>query len=80
MIVIAEPEENIKRYTLSYWNGTTWKQFFSGTNVDKIKLHRFDPLWGSKVRMEILESAKPAEISEFQVYQERAFEQAQSKG
>lgn len=80
MIVIAEPSENIKRYTLAYWDGTAWKNFFSGTNEGKVKLHRFEPLWGSKVRMEILESTKPAEITEFQVYQERAIEQAQQKG
>ena len=73
MVVIAEPAENIKSYTLEYWNGTDWKVFFQGSNTSKIKIHRFEPLWGSKVRMSIQAASKPAEIAEFQIYNERQF-------
>ncbi len=73
MVVVAEPAENIQRYTLEYWNGNEWKVFFQGTNQSKIKVHRFEPIWGSKVRMKIQSASKPAEIAEFQIYNERQF-------
>ncbi len=70
-ISIAQPSLTFNQYTLEYWNGTEWKLLFNGSNADKIKLHRFERVWGSKVRITIQKSGKAPSISEFQVYDER---------
>lgn len=71
MIVIAEPAANIDTYVLEYWNDTKWKKIFEGKNENRIKIHRFDRIWGSKVRMRILHSEQAAAIAELQVFNER---------
>ncbi|MCX2480612.1 alpha-L-fucosidase [Pedobacter sp. MC2016-15] len=71
MIVVAEQKSNIDTYVLEYWNGAAWKKVFEGTNEDRIKIHRFDRIWTSKVRMRISHSKEVASIAEFQVFNER---------
>jgi alpha-L-fucosidase len=69
-ISIAEPAANITSYKLEYFNNGVWKPIFNGENVKKIKVNRFDRVWGSKVRMSIDKSDKPAAITEFGIYDE----------
>lgn len=70
-IVIAEEKANINKYKLQYWDGTVWKELFAGTNTDRIKLHRFNRVWGNKVRISIEGYTNPPSIAEFQVFNER---------
>jgi len=70
-IVVAEQKANINKYKLQYWDGTVWKDLFVGSNTDQIKLHRFNRVWGSKVRMSIEGYANTPSIAEFQVFNER---------
>ena len=70
-VVIAEDKSNISQYKIEYWDGTAWKELFKGENKEKIKLHRFNRVWGNKVRVQILAATATASIAEFQVYNER---------
>ncbi|TCD12046.1 carbohydrate-binding protein [Pedobacter frigidisoli] len=71
MIVVAEGKSNIETYALEYWNGVDWKKIFDGKNEDRIKIHRFDRIWASKLRIRIGKSKETASIAEFQVFNER---------
>lgn len=70
-IVIAEEKPNISDYKLEYYVNGAWQPLFSGTNQKKIKIHRFDRIKASKVRIAIAKSAHQASIAEFQVYNEK---------
>jgi alpha-L-fucosidase len=70
-IVIAEEKANINQYKLQYWDGTVWKDIFAGANTNRIKLHRFNRVWGNKVRISIEGYAHSPSIAEFQVFNER---------
>ncbi|MBE7175412.1 MAG: alpha-L-fucosidase [Mucilaginibacter polytrichastri] len=71
MIVVAENKSNIGSYTLEYEANGVWKTVFTGTNEKPIKIHRFDRVWGHKVRIRIDRSKEPASIAEFGVFNER---------
>jgi alpha-L-fucosidase len=71
MIVIAEKDQNIGKYELEYNEGGEWKKIFSGEHPGKIKIHRFERVWGSKVRIRIQSFKAPPAIAEFGVYNER---------
>ncbi|QKJ31804.1 alpha-L-fucosidase [Mucilaginibacter mali] len=70
-ISIAEQKANIKIYKLQYYQSGEWKTIFSGENTNKIKIHRFNRVWGSKVRMQIETYDHQPSIAEFGVYDER---------
>jgi len=70
-ISIAEEKPNITKYHLEYYSNSEWKPIFSGENSKKVKINRFDRIWGSKVRIWIDKSDHQASIAEFGVYDER---------
>ena len=70
-VVITERKANITKYKLEYKENGVWKPIFSGENSSKIKIHRFDRVWGNGVRMLIENSATPVSIAEFGVFNER---------
>lgn len=71
MITVADSKSTIKKYRLVYENNGEWKTIFSGENPDKIKIHRFDRVWGGKVKIIVDEFSGQAEIAEFGVYNEQ---------
>lgn len=71
MIVLTESRPNITSYRLEYEANGVWKPIFSGENSHRVKIHRFDRVWGEKVRVAIEASNTPASIAEFGVYNER---------
>lgn len=71
MIVVAEQKPNIDAYVLEYWNGVEWKKIVEGNNTGKIKIHRFDRVWTSKVRIRIEHAKETPSIAEFQIFDER---------
>ena len=72
MFVIADKSPaTINKYELQYQLHGAWKTIFSGENSDRIKIHRFDRVYGDKVRMLIHDNGKHAEIAEFGVFNER---------
>ena len=70
-IVITEENPNISRYRLEYFQNGSWKPLFSGENKSRVKIHRFNRVWGGKVRILIDRSDSPPGIAEFGVYDER---------
>jgi alpha-L-fucosidase len=74
MIVITEllgRQDRIKKYRLEYFSGNEWRPIETGTNPNRVKIHRFDKVWGTKVRIRIDEFTHPPFIAEFGVYRER---------
>jgi alpha-L-fucosidase len=72
MVVIADKNPvTITKYELQYQLRGAWKTLFKGDNADRIKIHRFDEVYGDKVRILIHDNGKNAEIAEFGVYHER---------
>lgn len=73
MITITEKnnKNDIQSYKLEYLHNGKWQTVFSGVKSDVIKTHRFDKVWGSKVRISIEESKGSPTIAEFGVYNER---------
>lgn len=73
MITITEKnnKNDIQSYKLEYLHNGKWQTIFSGVKSDVIKIHRFDKVWGNKVRISIAESKGSPTIAEFGVYNER---------
>jgi alpha-L-fucosidase len=74
MIVITEllgRHNRIKKYRLEYFAGNEWRPILTGTNPDRVKIHRFNKIWGNKVRILVDEFLNPPFIAEFGVYLER---------
>ncbi len=73
MITITEKsnKNDIQTYRLEYLHNNKWETIFSGTKNDFIKVHRFDRVWGDKVRVTIEGYKKTPTISEFGIYNER---------
>lgn len=71
MITITDPQGSIKSYRLLYETDGAWKEICSGKKEDKVKVHRFDRLWGNKVKIEIDSTNGQASIAEFGVYDEQ---------
>lgn len=72
MVVIADKSTvTITKYSLQYQLDGVWKTLFSGQNSNRIKIHRFDRVYGDKVRILIQDTGKVAEIAEFGVFNER---------
>jgi len=70
-IVIAEEKPNIKSYTLEYYQNGQWKPILKGDNTNRIKIHRFDRVKGTKARITIDAADHQPSIAEFEVYNEQ---------
>lgn len=73
-IVITEPEAHITRYRLEYSENGVWRPIVGSsapTATGRVKIHRFNRVWGNKVRILIDGFDSPPEIAEFGVYNER---------
>jgi len=71
MITITEEKSNIKKYRLEYNVNGVWKPLASGDNTNPVKIHRFNRVWGGKVRILIDQFNEAPSIAEFGVYNER---------
>jgi alpha-L-fucosidase len=70
-IAITEEKPNISQYKLEYFSDGVWKPLFSGENNKRVKINRFERVWGSKVRMSIEKTDHQASIAEFGIYDEQ---------
>jgi alpha-L-fucosidase len=73
MVVITELEgrSRIEKYRLEYFSNNEWRPILTGTNTGKVKIHRFNEVWGSKIRLLIDGFSNTPCIAEFGVYHER---------
>ena len=70
-ISIAEEKANITKYKLEYYENSTWKPLFDGENGKRVKINRFNRVYGSKVRIWVEKSDHQASIAEFGIYDEQ---------
>jgi alpha-L-fucosidase len=70
-IVITEDKANINHYRLEYRSNGVWKPLLKGDNKGRVKIHRFQRVWGDAVRVLIDGFETPPAIAEFGVYDER---------
>ena len=72
-ITIAEGgnQINILRYRIEYMANNVWKPLVSGVNTGKIKVNRFNTVWGNKIKVIIDQFASPPAIAEIGVYNEK---------
>ena len=70
-IVITENRANVSAYTLEYFADYKWHPIADGSLSSRIKVHRFNRVWGEKVRIKFNEFRRPPAIAEVGVYNER---------
>ena len=70
-ISITETGNHISKYRVEYFQNGTWKPLLSGDNKTRVKIHRFDRVYGGKVRILIDQFDSAPGIAEFGVYNER---------
>jgi alpha-L-fucosidase len=72
-IVVTEGgrERSIGEYHIEYLENNVWKSLVSEAVEGKVKIHRFERVWGSKVRITVETSNGAPAIAEFGVYNER---------
>lgn len=70
-ITITEEKPNISQYSIEYYGNGSWKPLVTGNDKEKVKIHRFDRVWGNRVRIHIEASDTPPSIAELGVYNER---------
>jgi alpha-L-fucosidase len=61
--------QKVESYAIEYWDGTAWKQIVKAQAIGHEKVDLFAPVTASRVRLNILSSAGPAAIREFQLFQ-----------
>jgi alpha-L-fucosidase len=70
-VIVYDTKQCIRKYSLLYEQDGEWKTILTASNDDKVKVHRFDRLYGGKVKIVINESTSPPAIAEFSVYNEQ---------
>jgi alpha-L-fucosidase len=71
-VTVYDTRRCIRRYRLLYEQNGEWITIASAGGDDrKVKLHRFNRVWGGKVKIVIDESTAPPAIAEFGVYDEQ---------
>ncbi|MFA6246788.1 MAG: alpha-L-fucosidase [Mucilaginibacter sp.] len=70
-IALTEPKANISAYHFEYLQNGVWKPIAEGRTVSRVKIHRFNRVYGTKVRVTIDKAEGQVSIAEFGVYNER---------
>ncbi|MDR2497618.1 MAG: alpha-L-fucosidase [Tannerellaceae bacterium] len=70
-VMVYDSRNCIRRYSILYERNSQWIPLADNAENDrKVKLHRFDPVRGGKVRIVIHSSTRPPAIAEMGVYNE----------
>jgi alpha-L-fucosidase len=69
-ISIVETNTYLTDYQIEYYSLGQWKKIPLEQSRKRVKIHRFDQVWGSKVRISINKFTSPPEISEIGIYLE----------
>lgn len=70
-ISITESQPNISRYRIEYFLNGNWKTLVNGDIPKNVKVHRFPPVTGSKIRIYILNARQQVSIAEVGIYNEK---------
>lgn len=72
MIVVTENgAPRVEEYALEYRMAGEWKPLGTEPKAGRVKIHRFDTVWGDAVRMTVRKSSGAPAIAELGVYNER---------
>jgi alpha-L-fucosidase len=71
MVVITEAMRGVEKYRIQYFAQQKWITIVEGSNQHTVKIHRFDRVWGSKVRVLFDSFTANPTIAELGVYNER---------
>lgn len=73
MITITERgnESHIREYRIEYMENNEWKTLLTGNDEKKIKIQRFNPVWGNKIKIIVEYFTLPPAIAEIGVYNEK---------
>ncbi len=72
MIVITENgRPRLEEYALEYRAGDEWHPIETASKAGRVKIHRFDTVWGDAVRLRVDKSSGAPAIAELGVYNER---------
>lgn len=71
MVVVTEASANVSAYTLEYFADNKWHLLAEGDQAQRIKIHRFDKVYGEKVRIKFKTFKESPSVAEFGVYCER---------
>jgi alpha-L-fucosidase len=73
MIVITEKDgqNRIKKYRIEYFLNNKWQPVLTSSDSSRIKIHRFDKIWGNRVKIILEEFSEIPCIAEFGIYNER---------
>ena len=65
--------DRLRRYRLEALCAGRWQTLYEGhaPTTERVKIHRFPTVWGSQVRLTVLESRGTTSIAEVGVYCER---------
>ena len=69
-VTIYDPEGSFADYRLKYLRAGVWYDIPVTPRAGRAKIHRFDRVWGERVRIEIDASGDAPQIAEFGVYDE----------
>lgn len=71
MVIITEAKKGIRQYRIQSFSHEKWEAIFEGSNTRTVKIHRFDRVWGSKIRILFDNYSANPTIAELGVYDER---------
>lgn len=74
MVVITDSENNrLQNYTLEYRASGKWNTLFDGKapTAQRVKIHRFNTVWGDAVRLKVKECNGKVQIAEIGVFNEK---------
>ena len=71
MVVMTEAKKGVQKYRIQYFSQQEWKTVVEGSNLHTVKIHRFERVWGSKVRVLFDSFTANPTIAELGVYNER---------
>jgi alpha-L-fucosidase len=73
MITVAEggDESRVRKYRIEYMEHNVWKTLLTGEDDNKIKVRRFEPVWGNKVKITFERFVAPPIIEEIGIYSEK---------
>ncbi|TDW97463.1 alpha-L-fucosidase [Dinghuibacter silviterrae] len=70
-IVLTEAEAHTSHYRFEYCENGVWHPLLTGDQKGRVKIHRFDRVWGDKVRVWLDVFDAPPAIAELGVFDER---------
>ena len=71
MVVLTEAMKGVQKYRIQYFAHQSWKTIVEGSDLRTVKIHRFDRVWGSKVRVLFDNFTANPTVAELGLYNER---------